>query len=151
MASVIIRKATDSDTDFIKEIEDRVQPFPWSRHGFVQEISKGSGNSWFWCLCPSDNLSIVHGYICFRIVGKECCLLNIALKPEWQGQGFGTLLVEYLVRFMRRRRVRRLVLDVYRENRGAIRFYESVGLRLVASPEKIRGKFCVMEMKLPRE
>ncbi len=148
MAKWIIRKAVPADIDAIKSIEDRVQPCPWSNEGLLREINEKGGKTYFWCICPSTNRSEILGYICFRIFGSECYLLNISVDKSCQGKGLGRLLFRSMIKFLNKRKARRLVLDVHKENKEAVSFYSRQGLSLAAPLERVRGNFCVMEMKL---
>ena len=151
MARWIIRKAVPADIDVIKSIEDRVQLCPWPKQGLLREINEKNGKTHFWCLCYSTNTSKILGYICFRILGGECYLLNISVDKSCQGKGLGTILFRFMMRFLNRHGVTRLVLDVHKENKEAMSFYSRRGLSLAAPIEKVRGNFCVMEMKLFQE
>ncbi len=151
MARWIIRKAVPADINAIKSIEDRVQPCPWSKEGLLREIEDKDGKTFFWCICPLISPWEILGYICFRILGRECYLLNISIDKSCQGKGLGTILFRYMMRFLKRRKATRLVIDVHKENKEAMSFYSKRGLLLAAPVEKVRGNFCVMEMKLFQE
>jgi len=151
MARWIIRKVVPADINAIKSIEERVQPCPWSKEGLLREINKKSGKTHFWCICPSTNGSEILGYICFRILGSECYLLNISVNRSCQGKGLGRLLFRLMLKFLDRRKVERLALDVHKGNKEAMSFYSKLGLSFAAPIEKIKGNFCVMEMKLFQE
>ncbi len=151
MARWILRKAVPADIDKIKSIEERVQPCPWSKEGLLREINEKSGKTHFWCICPSTNTSEILGYICFRILGRECYLLNISVDKSCQGKGIGRLLFRFMIKFLDRRKVQRLALDVHKENQEAMSFYSMQGLSLAAPLGEVRGNFCVMEMKLFQE
>ncbi len=147
--SICLRRAKASDIEKIVAIESRVQPVPWSRAGLLSEIERGRP-TWFWCLCPCKKMQKVFAYICFRTIGDEAYLLNLAVEDAFQGLGHGSFLMECFFDFVRFRSCSRLVLDVHRENYRAIQFYLRHGFELSCHPCESRGKFLVMEMKLVR-
>ncbi len=149
MGKLIIRKALVNDLAQINVIEHSVQPVPWSVEGLSNEFFSRSVR--FWVLCPSDSISKVIGYICFRIVTDEVYLSNIAIMKQYQGLGYGTFLLKKALYFWTQNRFKRVTLDVYKKNYQAISFYRHNGFLFACAPDESKGKFCVMEMKLSQE
>ena len=149
MATVILRKVQVNDLERIIAIEHSVQPVPWSRNGLFNEFFTNPVG--FWALCPTETLSEIIGYICFRIVVDEVYLSNIAIANRYQGLGYGSFLLKSAMHFWKNRGIKRVSLDVYKQNHQAISFYTRNGFFFACSPDKVKGKFCVMEMKLLQE
>lgn len=69
--------------------------------------------------------------------GEDYLIQMLAVLPEVRRQGVATRLMEYAADQARAKGLRRLVLDVFVENEGARRFYESVGfhpVKMVTDP-----------------
>ncbi len=103
----------------------------------------------FWAGCPKVALEEVVAYICFRIVGTEFYLLNIAVKEGFRHRGLGYWLLLSAIDFGLKRGIKEAVLDVHRENHNAIGFYQALGFRFADPKEKNKKIFRVMEMKFP--
>ena len=70
----------------------------------------------------------------------ECMVFSVWVADAARGQGVGRALVEAVADWSRAWGARRLVLWVYRTNRGAIRFYERLGFRVeIAGPDAELG------------
>ena len=62
----------------------------------------------------------------------KCCYpahLHINLLPEYQGKGFGTLMINSLLDELKEKKVKSIMLLADAENTGAIRFYERNGFK----------------------
>ncbi len=149
MATVILRKAQANDLEQITAIEHSVQPVPWSRNGLFSEFSTNSVI--FWVLSPTSSLSKVIGYICFRMIVDEVYLSNIAIADKYQRLGYGSFLLKNALNFWKNRGIERVTLDVCKQNHQAISFYARNGFFFVCPPDKLKGKFCLMAMKLFQE
>jgi len=60
-------------------------------------------------------------------VFDEIHINNIALRPPYRGQGFGTALMHHVLDEARRLGARRATLEVRAGNTGARRLYERLG------------------------
>ncbi len=143
---LLLRKAHPADIESILDIEERGHIKPWSRQGLMVHLDRCE-HTWFWCLSQKGKSKSVFGYICFRILFEECYLLNIAVAGQWQRRGLGSFLLNALLAFTKRRGIKRIVLDVHKENNRAIAFYKRHGFSFACDPKAVKGNFCVMEMK----
>ena len=69
------------------------------------------------------------GYIGCRITDDTAEMMNFAVDPDYQTQGYGREILTYLLDFLKQVSVKTLVLEVRRTNRIAIRLYESMGFK----------------------
>ncbi|NPA94035.1 MAG: GNAT family N-acetyltransferase [Thermodesulfobacteria bacterium] len=146
MHGFILRRVEPADIEAIHRIEEECQFRPWPTAGFEFHLAQERSTR-FWCLCPKDNRERIVGYICFRILFEECYLLNIAVDKDYWGRGLGSFMLKCLLTYARRRGAKKVVLDVYKDNFLAISFYQSHGFSFVCNPRRVKGEFCVMEMK----
>lgn len=64
---------------------------------------------------------------------KEYYISNIAVYPEYRRKGIGTKLISWIEKEARNNKIKRLVLDVEKENSGAIRLYRKLGFSIASS------------------
>lgn len=68
----------------------------------------------------------IAGFIIGQLAADEAEILSIGVAPDWQRLGLGKMLVEGLIRAVRRGEAKRLFLDVAADNAGALRLYKSL-------------------------
>lgn len=78
------------------------------------------------------------GFALGRAVAGEAELLTIAVRPDAQGRGIGTVLIAELIIEARNRAAERIFLEVAATNESAIRLYERSGF---ARTGRRRGYF----------
>lgn len=70
----------------------------------------------------------------------------VYVQPEMQQRGAGRALMQAMARFLMARGMPAASLWVMRDNRGARRFYEAIGGRLVAEKSKAHGGVTIAEV-----
>ena len=126
---MIIREMTSEDIKSVAEIEKLSFTHPWS-----EENLRDSFNSVCNHFYISQNENKVVGYIGFTVVADESYILNVAVHPDFQGQGIGKALVEKTVNYAVENSLAFVTLEVRESNSKAIRLYgyfdfEEVGKR----------------------
>ena len=121
-----IRRMEEADLDQVVEIERLVFPNPWSRWAFESELQVAISN----CFVLEEE-GLVAGYIIYRLLGEQAHILNIALRPEWQGRGWGRRLMEWALDRMKREGVRFVWLEVRASNKRAIKLYQKLGFKVL--------------------
>lgn len=74
----------------------------------------------------SGDPKTIAGFIIGQLAADEAEILSIGVAPDWQRLGLGKMLVEGLVRAVRRGEAKRLFLEVAADNAGALRLYKSL-------------------------
>ena len=69
------------------------------------------------------------GYAVTGRAGRRGYLQRLAVHPQLQRQGIGRLLVDDALRWLRRWRVERVMVNTQRSNAGALALYERLGFR----------------------
>jgi ribosomal-protein-alanine N-acetyltransferase len=69
----------------------------------------------------------VAGFCAFWLVFDEIHINNLALRPQYRGQGYGTALMHHVLTEAERLGARRATLEVRSGNAGALRLYERLG------------------------
>lgn len=120
------RLATPADIHALVSIEQQAQSHPWDQ-GSLQG-----------CFQAGDHISLfchdtqIIGYIIFRPCLDEAEILNFAIEPAKQGQGFGRTLLNKGIEQMRALGIKKIFLEVRRSNQSAIALYQRVGFKQYA-------------------
>ncbi len=69
----------------------------------------------------------VVGFVIGQLAADEAEILSVGVAPDWQRTGLGRMLIEGLIRAVRRGEAKRLYLDVAEDNAAAIALYNSLG------------------------
>ena len=119
--SPIYRPMHDSDVAAVMAIEKRAYQFHWSEGIFRDCLRVGYG---CWVMELGGGIG---GYGILSLVVGEAHLLNICVSPEWQGQGYGRLLLEHFIELARERGAYQMLLEVRPSNKPALRLYHARG------------------------
>lgn len=114
----------EEDVEKVLQIERSVFPNPWPALAFLSELRVPVSRSFV--LEKSGELI---GYIIYRVVKEEMHVLNIAIRPDWQGKGYGKRLMKWAMERERKEGVKYVTLEVRKSNIKAIRLYEKLGFQ----------------------
>ena len=116
---VSVRAATREDIQRIAEIEKQCFSTPWSEQAFITQIDV---DSVFAALTVDGEIA---GYaIIDTQILPESELYNIAVAPEYQGNGFSKILMDYVLEKAKSRGAETVLLEVRASNAAAIGLYE---------------------------
>ncbi len=115
-----------ADLDAVMDIEQRVYTHPWSRASFADVLESGYAVQ---LLKAGDTLL---GYFVVMEGVDEAHLLNIALAPEYQRQGWAPLMLDAVAIWARARAADWLWLEVRSGNARAQAVYRRRGFEPVA-------------------
>jgi ribosomal-protein-alanine acetyltransferase len=125
---VIIRSATLDDLEAILDIEQRAfRKDRFSRRQYIYLIKKASSTVY---LLESGKRVAGTAIMLWRRNSRIGRLYNIAVHPDYQGQGMGALLMEACEEECRRRGCTAVSLEARSDNRKAIRFYDDRGYKV---------------------
>jgi ribosomal-protein-alanine N-acetyltransferase len=116
---------TEARLDELVAIERAAYVHPWTRGNFADSIRSGYQAQ----LLYADD--VVLGYFVAMKGVDEVHLLNITVAPEYQGQGWGRLMLDALAIWSRGQDAQWLWLEVRVGNTRAQRIYERHGYRRV--------------------
>jgi len=122
---VTIRLVNDQDLPAINAIEQACYPDPWSE-GIMRDCLQ---MDYPFLIIEMD--SNILGYIIFAIAADECHILNLAIMPEYQGQGLASQLLMAVINFARENDLTTLFLEVRLSNHPARGLYEKLGFQQV--------------------
>ena len=113
---------TEADLSEVMTIEQAVYPHPWSRGNFCDALSSGYQN---WLL--RDAQGSLLGYFLLLLAVDEAHLLNISVRGDLHGRGFGRALLSQVVRLANHDLMASVLLEVRPSNQRALAVYERYG------------------------
>lgn len=115
------RPMQDGDLDAVLENEVRSYQFPWTRGNFADCLRAGH-ECWVMLLCGEV---AGHGILAFG--AGEAHLLNVCVRRDEQGRGYGRALVRHMLERAQARSAEMVFLEVRPSNRVAVGLYRSLG------------------------
>lgn len=122
-----IRRAALDDIPAMLGIEQQAQRFPWSEKNFFDSFGRRAENFVLCAPGQDEGTETVLGFYLASHVAGEGELLNIAVSPQCQGQGYGRQLLEHLLAQAAGLELEQLWLEVRRSNQPAIGLYQQLG------------------------
>ncbi|MBV8666163.1 MAG: ribosomal protein S18-alanine N-acetyltransferase [Burkholderiaceae bacterium] len=110
------------DLDEVMAIESVAYPFPWTHGNFLDSLYSGYEMSAV--RLPSG---LLVGYYLLMLSVDEAHLLNITVRPELQGRGFGRRMLDHMVEVARAHKMQSVLLEVRPSNDQAVMVYERYG------------------------
>ena len=123
---VEFRKMLASDADEIAAMEEVTFAMPWSRKDFWAEAVNENA---IYIVGTTDNK--IAAYAGAWISFEEAQVTNVAVHPDYRGQGIGTKLFAKLIEEVKTKGVTAITLEVRPSNEAAIKLYEGFGLKSV--------------------
>lgn len=119
-ADIQIMKAEDIGE--VYEIEHMCFTTPWSLESFAAEINNNLAK---YVVAKVDGKVVGYGGV--WIVIDEGHITNIAVHPDYRGQGIGEALVKSLIALAKEHNVTRITLEVRPTNTAALNLYKKFG------------------------
>lgn len=123
MSNVIVREMNEQDIDEVLRIEKLSFATPWSREAFIIEMTTNKLAKYI--VAEKDHS--IAGYAGLWFIIDEGHITNIAVDPQYRGQGIGTLLMEKLISVSEERGITSLTLEVRKSNTVAQSLYKKYG------------------------
>jgi len=102
---------------------------PWTE-GIFRDCLRNGQECW---LLMSSNLNVGHGIL--SIAAGESHLLNVCVHPDFQGHGFGRIIVEHVLAQARAGKASTIFLEVRPSNVAACELYDKLGFNEVGIRE----------------
>ena len=103
---------------------------PLDRHADIADVECNyMQNGCFWCLFDND---IIIGTVAVRIIDIENKVIELKrmfVLPEFQGKGYGKLLLDYAIAYAREQRYNKICLDTRKQFSAAQHLYRSSGFQ----------------------
>ncbi|KXS56255.1 MAG: hypothetical protein AMR96_03675 [Candidatus Adiutrix intracellularis] len=111
----------------VLELESLVYDHPWTEANFRGEFKR----SITLALGFKHLNKILVGYCFFWVIPPDIHLLNLAVRPEYQGRGLASRFLKTMLSIGQRANVRNFFLEVRSSNTPAVNLYRSFGFTLV--------------------
>jgi len=115
------RLMREEDIPAVFAIDEDIYPFPWTEGIFKDCITAGQ-------LCIVNVID--HQVAAYGIVGmivNEAHILNLSVRSDIQGKGYGREMLLYLLDLIKRNGAVRTLLEVRESNQIARKLYQSMG------------------------
>ena len=122
--SVSFREMVPDDADVVAAVEAACFPVPWSRESCGREASN---EHTCYRLAVADEQVV--GFAGCWVTCDEAQITNIALLPDWRGQGLGTRLMADLMAAAKARGCTAMTLEVRPSNTAALALYHHYGFK----------------------
>ena len=116
----------ENDLSAIELIENEVHAYPWTRGNFLDSIKSNHT-----CLMMKVNDEII-GFTVIMFVLDECHLLNISIKKSMQKQGYGSHLLNEVIRRANLACSKTIYLEFRVSNQAAINLYDKHGFNEIS-------------------
>lgn len=121
--NLTVNKSTDKTSlSRLIKIENNCKKSPWTRKMLQQSLE--ADHVW----TVKIDSSII-GFIIFSTVLDEMNILNICIDPEYQRQGHGQFLLQQVIDYARKQRLKNIYLEVRISNNRAIKLYHKLGFK----------------------
>ncbi|MCZ0704190.1 ribosomal-protein-alanine N-acetyltransferase [Natronobacillus azotifigens] len=133
MSEVNIRPMEVDDIPQVTIIEERSFTLPWTQDIYRKEITDNNFAHYF----VIENKERIIGFCGVWIVLDEAQVTNIAISPDFRGNGYGSMLFQAMLNQVITLGARKLSLEVRVSNNAAKKLYRKFGLK----PGGIRKKY----------
>jgi ribosomal-protein-alanine N-acetyltransferase len=112
-----------SDLPQILDVEVNSFPTPWPKEAFYNELVRNQFARY--TVVTIDGKVI--GYCGVWIILDEAHITNIAIHPDYRGNGYGEAMLLYVMEMVKMFGVTKMTLEVRKSNRVAQTLYQKVG------------------------
>lgn len=142
--NVQIIQASKEHAQSIVELELENFKDPLSLAFIIQDIETNPFARYYLTIIEGEAMA----YIGIRVIDDVAEVLNIAVKKRYQGQGFGTKLIEYTIEKLKDSQVKRMILEVRQSNHLAQHLYEKLGFEYAYTrPKYYKNEDALVYMK----
>ncbi len=134
MANIEFYRMIQEDADGVARVEAACMPVPWSRQSFWEEASHT--DAYYLIARDVDRDNLIVAYAGCWVLANEGHITNVAVDPDYQGQGLGRRLMNELTSRVKALGVDSMTLEVRPSNTVAINLYTSLGFRSVGQRPK---------------
>lgn len=126
--NINIKPLTEKELDQVVALDNVCLGGLWSLKGYQREIASPN-SSLFIMTISSQSEEQVIGLACFWAVLEEAHITLLAIHPDFQGQGLGKSLLNYLLAEAENKGLKRATLEVAENNLKALSLYQKFGFQ----------------------
>ncbi len=120
--SIFFRQASSDDLEMLEIIERECFRDPWNAEMLFSELNMP--HSTYEILTDGES---AFGYLSYLHILDELHIMNIAVLPDYQGLGYGKLMVKKIIDDARDKQASAITLEVRESNHRAQKLYEKLG------------------------
>src|SRR4051812_26102117 len=120
------RRMHERDLDVVMAIENSIYPHPWTRGNFKDSLREG-----YHCWVMEVAGEFI-GYAVLAVALDEAHLLNLSIAANWQRQGRGREMLQFLLKLAGDMGVHKVFLEVRPTNHAGIALYAATGFSEIA-------------------
>lgn len=121
----MIRKAVFNDIFEIVALEKKVFNHTLGENFLYEEFALNPFGFYF----VYELNKMIVAYIGFRAIDSNADMMNFAVDPNYQGQGYGDQILSYVLDLLIKKGVKTFALEVRRSNQRARKLYEKYGFK----------------------
>ncbi|NCA67019.1 MAG: ribosomal-protein-alanine N-acetyltransferase [Clostridia bacterium] len=125
---VFFREAEIDDLEILEFIERQCFRDPWNADMLSSELSMS--HSVYLVLTDGEN---IFGYLSYLHILDELHIMNVAVLPDYQGNGYGRLMVKRIIDDAQAKEAVAITLEVRESNYRAQKLYEGFGFALAGT------------------
>lgn len=110
------------DVPQVVAVENTIYEFPWTAGNFCDSIQAG-----YTATLLLNTRNVLLGYCVLMSAVDEVHLLNLSVAQQFQGQGYGTHLLQHIFESWKARGMQRILLEVRPSNPRATALYRRSG------------------------
>lgn len=126
----IIRYMEVKDVQTVVHYDRKILGQSLGTETFLSELRSNPFTFYFIVENP-ENMSFI-GHFGLWIDEPLAQVLNIYVIDDYQGRGYGTLMMDYLLDYLKKRSITTLTLEVRESNERGLRFYQKFGFYQVS-------------------
>lgn len=120
------RPMSEDDIAEILAIETSLYKYPWTEGIFIDCLRVG-----YCCWVMEDDAAVINAYGVMSVAASECHILNLCVRAQSQGSGYGSMLLEYLIEVAMKHKADTAFLEVRPSNEAARHLYAKAGFNEV--------------------
>jgi ribosomal-protein-alanine N-acetyltransferase len=124
--SPALRPMREADVAAVVAIETEAYEFPWTEGIFRDCLRVG-----YSCWVAETGRGLIGYAVMSLLAAGECHVLNVCVRPDHQGHGYGRVLLNHMLDLARGRGVSLALLEVRPSNAAALALYRSMGFNEV--------------------
>ena len=125
LAEPRLRPMDEEDMPSVLEIENTAYPYPWNETIFLDCLRVG------YCCWVMESESALVAYGVMAVGAGESHILNLCVRPQFQGLGYGRAMLEHLLELAAVHNADTAFLEVRPTNFSALRLYMNAGFNEV--------------------
>jgi ribosomal-protein-alanine N-acetyltransferase len=127
--TILFRPMKLTDLPTVMHVEELSFADPWSESSFVDELTT---NDLAYYVVPEVGGQVA-GYAGMWVVLEEAQLTNIAIHPDFRGQGLGKATLVYLMELAKQLGSTKMTLEVRKSNKVAQHIYRCQGFSVMGT------------------